>query len=221
MLNYVVIKANVLVLCKWILVSRSWLIFRYIWYFPCFYFQNTSYLRNWNKLVVKILWLQGSGATQASLASAASRTVLRTQDAFMHPQGGKDRASQGHQNKELTTTRNPGSKLAVSCFHCSVLLNLLCLHISLFKFSCLWEKDDPSTVHENTFSIRQARLGVQLSLRPLPNSKRKHLMGSFYPKYLGYIIKHGCQNPTLGKFSDNVGHYELKDTNNLLSGQFF
>lgn len=119
--NYLVIKANVLLLCKWILVIRSWLIFGYIWYFHCFYFQITSYLRNGNKLVVKILWLQGPGATQVSLASAASRAVLRTQDTFMNPQGRKDHASQRNQNRSWTPSGTQAATSA-SCFHCSILL---------------------------------------------------------------------------------------------------
>lgn len=94
---------------------RSWLIFGYIWYFHYFSFQNISYLRNGNKLVVRILWLQDQ--------EPLKRHWLQQQAGCFHDFPGQERPrlSQGPE-QERNAIRNPGSILSVSCFHCAVLL---------------------------------------------------------------------------------------------------
>lgn len=155
-------------LCKWILMIRSSLTFGYIWYYYHFYFQNTSDLRNWNKIVIKILWLQGTG-THSSFTSLSNKWDCFKNAKHLHEFPGQEGLSfwKG-QNKELNTR---GSILSYSWFVFSFMfcLNLFFL-CSFLKFSCTWKMDDPSTVHKNTFSIQQASLDAQLPLSPISDS---------------------------------------------------
>lgn len=106
-------------LCKWILMIRSSLTFGYIWYYYHFYFQNTSDLRNWNKIVIKILWLQGTG-THSSFTSLSNKWDCFKNAKHLHEFPGQEGLSfwKG-QNKELNTRAAFSLILGLSFLLCS------------------------------------------------------------------------------------------------------